>query len=200
MFARAIADDLMSDCDLIESLNEDQNINLPAYGVEWITGYGGNGVNNIDRKYFRTEAERDEFVDDLKADNVVGIKTFKFENFYHTLPEGYEAPPEDSDKMWAEITWDELLDKGRNNWDDTDWDAYYAILARSDVTESCYSDKEEVDVEEKCEFTESSNTSKQKEAEKVDLWSLVYATLQKNRDLAANNMIKNYKTLQLPLN
>lgn len=37
------------------------------------------------------------------------------------------------------------------------------------------------------------------EAENVDIWNLVYSTLLKERDLAAQNMVKRYKTPELPL-
>lgn len=122
ILAKAVADDLMADCDLDESLNEDvpggkyylpgiedasheegniwidedppfdfdsadQNVNLPGYAVEWIAGYLGNGVNNKAREFFRTEEERDSFVDELNRKNAVGIKTWTSPNFYHTLPE-----------------------------------------------------------------------------------------------------------------
>lgn len=62
-----------------------ETINIPAYGVEWVSGYAGNGVNRHEYKYFRTKEEADEFIDKLKSQNVGMIKIFIQPNFYHTL-------------------------------------------------------------------------------------------------------------------
>ena len=67
-----------------DKIESSSKINLPAYAVQFVTGYAGNGVNNTDIKYFRKEEDRDKFVDKLKARNVIGIKTYKIDNFYHT--------------------------------------------------------------------------------------------------------------------
>lgn len=64
----------------------DEQINLPGYAVKWVSGYGGSGVNNTNVKYFRTEEEQKEFADKLNSNNTIGIKTYKIDNFYHTLP------------------------------------------------------------------------------------------------------------------
>lgn len=79
-----------------ESLKESEKVNLPGYAVEFISGYLGNGVNNVERETFRTAEERDARVKELKDSNVTGIKTFILKDFYHTdvdesLKEGAEG-------------------------------------------------------------------------------------------------------------
>lgn len=71
----------------MDSAGGRKNINLPAYAVSYVTGYGGGGVNRTDVKYFRTKDEQKEFQKQLESKNVVGIRTYKVDNFYHTLPE-----------------------------------------------------------------------------------------------------------------
>lgn len=61
-------------------------INLPAYVVEYVGGYLGCGVNETVIKYFRTAEEQTAFAEEKKG-KVMGLKTYKLENFYHTLPE-----------------------------------------------------------------------------------------------------------------
>lgn len=87
ILAKAVADDLMVDCDLDESLTEAQNINLPGYAVEWVGGYGGNGVNRVETQYFRTPEERDKLADELESQGAYHVKKYEIQNFYHTLPE-----------------------------------------------------------------------------------------------------------------
>lgn len=70
--------------DIDESLEE--QINLPGYAVKYTTGYSGNGVNSGKTEWFRTEEERDRRVRELKDKNYTEIKTWKMDNFYHTLP------------------------------------------------------------------------------------------------------------------
>ena len=79
-----------------ESLKESEKVNLPGYAVEFISGYLGNGVNNVERETFRTAEERDARVKELKDSNATGIKTFILKDFYHTdvdesLKEGAEG-------------------------------------------------------------------------------------------------------------
>ena len=66
--------------------NLEEQINLPGYAVRYITGYAGNGVNNSETEWFRTEEERDRRVKELEDKNYIEIKTWKMDNFYHTLP------------------------------------------------------------------------------------------------------------------
>lgn len=62
-------------------------VNLPAYAVSYVTGYGGNGTNRTDVKYFRTKEEQEAFKKKLEGKNAVGIKAYKVDNFYHTFPD-----------------------------------------------------------------------------------------------------------------
>ena len=79
------------DDDEDNNITSSSQINLPGYGVQWVSGYAGHGVNRTEVKYFRKEADRDAFAEKLKSHNVIGIKTFKIDNFYHTNPETVEA-------------------------------------------------------------------------------------------------------------
>lgn len=56
----------------------------PAYFVSYVSGYAGNGVNRTEREYFRTEQEANKRANELKSKNIIGIKTGKIPNFYHT--------------------------------------------------------------------------------------------------------------------
>lgn len=71
--------------ELFESVKEDtEQINLPAYAVEYISGYAGNGVNRVDHKYFRTKEEQEQFVKELEENGAQGVKAYTIDNFYHT--------------------------------------------------------------------------------------------------------------------
>lgn len=65
--------------------NSKKEINLPAYIVEYVNGYLGCGVNSHAHEYFRTEAEALARAEELRT-KTIGVKTYKKENFYHTLP------------------------------------------------------------------------------------------------------------------
>ena len=81
--------------DFDESLKE--QVNLPGYAVKYTTGYSGNGVNSSKTEWFRTEEERDRRVKELKDKNYIEIKTWKMDNFYHTIPKN-ESLNEDMSK------------------------------------------------------------------------------------------------------
>lgn len=85
--------------------NLDEQINLPGYAVRYITGYAGNGVNNSETEWFRTEEERDRRVKELEDKNYIGIKTWKMDNFYHTLPkeESLNESSEPTEEDWNDF-------------------------------------------------------------------------------------------------
>ena len=62
----------------------DESINLPAYAVEFLSGYAGYGVNRVETKYFRTKEEQEQFVKELEENGAQGVKTYTIDNFYHT--------------------------------------------------------------------------------------------------------------------
>lgn len=68
----------------VESSESSKLFSYPGYAVEWVSGYGGGGVNNTEVKYFRTPEEQTEFANELKSRNVIGLRTYTIENFYHT--------------------------------------------------------------------------------------------------------------------
>lgn len=67
-----------------ESLKE--QVSFPGYAVKYTSGYSGNGVNSGKTEWFRTKEERDRRAKELKDKNYTEIKTWKMDNFYHTLP------------------------------------------------------------------------------------------------------------------
>lgn len=67
-----------------ESLKE--QVSFPGYAVKYTSGYAGNGVNSSKTEWFRTKEERDRRVKELEDKNYIEIKTWKMDNFYHTLP------------------------------------------------------------------------------------------------------------------
>lgn len=74
-----------------EGIEGSQEINLPGFAVSYASGYAGWGVNHTAVKYFRTEKEQKEFAKKLKDQNVRDVKTYKLDNFYHTLPDNQDV-------------------------------------------------------------------------------------------------------------
>lgn len=90
-----------------ESLTEE--INLPGFAVRYISGYLGNGINDSKIEWFRTEEERDRRAVELESKGYRGIKTWKMDNFYHTLPK--------NESLKEEMELDEYgLPFGFNDW------------------------------------------------------------------------------------
>lgn len=112
-----------------ESLKE--QVNLPGYAVRYTTGYSGNGVNNSKTEWFRTEEERDRRVKELKDKNYIEIKTWKMDNFYHTLPKN-ESLNEAYEYLYNQPflkTFDEFVSKvsglKADELDDEVWNEYF---------------------------------------------------------------------------
>ena len=90
----------------------DESINLPAYAVEFLSGYAGYGVNRVETKYFRTKEEQEQFVKELEENGAQGVKTYTIDNFYHT--EVDESLTEGADDKVYHL----MIGYGDDEWDE----------------------------------------------------------------------------------
>lgn len=73
----------LKDVNLLNDSIIDEDYSSTGYGVEYITGYAGMGINNTTTDWYRTEQERDTRVKELMQNHALGIKKVKWDNFYH---------------------------------------------------------------------------------------------------------------------
>lgn len=102
--------------------------------------------------------------------------------------------PRNDDLEWREWKKDELIEKGRENWDETDWDAWYYI--NNEEAEEEFDESLNEDGRQSSGLKKYSN--KDNKEEEVDLWTCVYSSLTEKPEEVTGRAVQKKSTIILP--